>query len=101
MPSASSGSSAANSSTSRTTSPRCRANAAGSDASASRAMLSMSAALGARPCPLMRVGIGRDSDTRQARGEAMVDQLSEDARAGALDELDEWDYGEASDALVD
>ena len=29
----------------------------------------------------------------------MVDQLSEDERAEALDELDEWDYDEARDAI--
>lgn len=29
----------------------------------------------------------------------MVDQLSEDERADALDELDEWDYDEARDAI--
>ena len=29
----------------------------------------------------------------------MVDQLSEDERAEALDELDEWDYDEGRDAI--
>ncbi len=29
----------------------------------------------------------------------MVDQLTEDERAEALDELDEWDYDEARDAI--
>jgi 4a-hydroxytetrahydrobiopterin dehydratase len=29
----------------------------------------------------------------------MVDQLSEDERAEALDELDEWDYDESRDAI--
>jgi 4a-hydroxytetrahydrobiopterin dehydratase len=29
----------------------------------------------------------------------MVDQLTEDERADALDELDEWDYDEARDAI--
>jgi 4a-hydroxytetrahydrobiopterin dehydratase len=30
----------------------------------------------------------------------MVEQLTEDERAGALDELDEWDYDEARDAIT-
>jgi 4a-hydroxytetrahydrobiopterin dehydratase len=30
----------------------------------------------------------------------MVDQLSEDERAEALDELDEWDYDEGRDAIM-
>lgn len=30
----------------------------------------------------------------------MVDQLTEDERAGALDELDEWDYDEGRDAIM-
>lgn len=30
----------------------------------------------------------------------MVDQLSEDERADALDELDAWDYDEARDAIT-
>ena len=30
----------------------------------------------------------------------MVEQLSEDERADALDELDEWDYDEARDAIT-
>ncbi|THD36122.1 MAG: 4a-hydroxytetrahydrobiopterin dehydratase [Sphingomonas sp.] len=29
----------------------------------------------------------------------MVDQLTEDERADALDELDEWDYDESRDAI--
>ncbi len=29
----------------------------------------------------------------------MVDQLTDDERAGALDALDEWDYDEARDAI--
>ncbi len=30
----------------------------------------------------------------------MVDQLTDDERAGALDELDEWDYDQARDAIT-
>lgn len=30
----------------------------------------------------------------------MIDQLSEDERADALDRLDEWDYDEGRDAIV-
>jgi 4a-hydroxytetrahydrobiopterin dehydratase len=30
----------------------------------------------------------------------MVEQLSEEERADALDELDEWDYDEARDAIM-
>lgn len=30
----------------------------------------------------------------------MVDQLTEDERAEALDELDEWDYDESRDAIT-